>query len=159
VRRAGRKENLVPVFWTERELKASSDVFPVEFTDLKECNKVLYGRNVVAEIIVDGKNLRHQLEFELRSKLLRLRSEWFSIKDSKPLLAHFLGRAGTSFLYLFTHAQKRFSGKLEDALAEPFKKCVALKKKEIRLDRKGLQELYEDVHASVCRIVSKINDE
>ncbi|MBI5573723.1 MAG: hypothetical protein HY919_04115 [Elusimicrobia bacterium] len=158
ISRAERKADINPVFWTEDELKNSVDVFPIEFTDIKESYRVLYGRDIISEISIDTKNLRHQLEFELRSKLLRLRTEWLSVKGSKSLLFDFLTRAGTSLLHLFNYAQKLLEGKMDNFLAEPFKKCVLLKKKEIKLGRAELEKLYEDVHNSVNKIISSVNE-
>lgn len=157
VRRAERKANLSAVFWTEEELKRSADVFPIEFLDIQENHKILSGKDVFWEISVDRKNLRHQIEFELRSKLLRLRSEWLNVKGSRGLLFHFLARAGTSFLYLFNHSQGLFNGKLNDSLSESFKNCIRLKKGELKLGTAELENLYEQVHDSAVRMIAAID--
>lgn len=157
VLKAERKKNVKTVFWTEEELKNSVDVFPVEFLDIKENHRVLFGKDIFSGISVDTKNIRHQIEFELRSKMLRLRGEWLNLKGSKPLLYDFLISAGTSFLYIFECAEKIAAGKLNESLAEPFKKCIQLKKKEIKLGRMELGKLYSEVHDAVCRIISVID--
>ncbi|MCB4757375.1 MAG: hypothetical protein LHV69_10175 [Elusimicrobia bacterium] len=152
-----KKGNINPVFWSEDELRNSADVFPVEFLDIKEKYRVLHGKDIFAEIAIDTKNLRHQLEFELRSKLLHLRTEWLNLKGSKGLLFYFLTRAGTSFLHLFKHAQKISNGKLDNSLAQDFQTCIKLKKKEIKMGTKELENLYEQVHDSLTRIISAID--
>ncbi|MEW6558066.1 MAG: hypothetical protein AB1349_12070 [Elusimicrobiota bacterium] len=157
INRAQRKANISVVFWTEEELKNSADVFPVEFLDIKEKYQVLTGRDIISDISIDTKNLRHQLEFELRSKLLRLRNEWLNLKGSKALLFDFLTHAGTSFLHLFNYAQKLAEGKIDNSLSKPFKRCVSLKKKEVKLGRSGLEELYNEVHDSVSEIIFAID--
>lgn len=158
VKRGKRKADISCVFYTENELKTAADVFPVEFADIKENYRILAGRDVVAEISVDTKNLRHQLEFEMRSKLLKLRGGWLNLKGSRTRLFNFLTGTGTSFLHLFNYAQKLSGGKLENSLTEPYKKCIGLKKKEIRLDRAGLENLYRDVHDSVSKIIARIDE-
>ncbi len=158
IRRAQRKAKINPVFWTAEELKSSADVFPVEFLDIKEKYRILYGKDIFSEIQINTKNLRHQLEFEFRSKLLRLRNEWLNLQGAKTPLFDFLTRAGTSFLHLFNYARELSNDKLNASLSEPFRKCIALKKKEIKLGRAELEELYNEVHNSVTKIISIINE-
>lgn len=64
----------LPVFFTASEFKASLDVFPIEFRQMKRAYKVLHGEDLLAGVEVSQVNLRHETEFELRGKLLRLRS-------------------------------------------------------------------------------------
>ena len=153
VHRARKKASILPVFWSVKELQDSADVFPIEFQDITENNRVLYGADLLKGIAIDPRNLAHQLEFELRSKLLSLRSEWPKVKGSRSLLADFLARAGTSFLYLFSHVQNLSGDKADNSIAEPFRTCIRLKKKEINLGLKELQNLYGEVHRSVCRMI------
>lgn len=155
--RGQKNARIAPIFWTEEELKNSVDVFPVEFLDMAENHKVLYGKDPVTGIHVDTKNLRHQVEFELRSKLLRLRSGWIEFSDSPKAQLNFLLRSGASLMLLFTQAQKMSGGKLESGVAEPFRKCVLLKKGEIKLDREGITRLYEDVHEAARKTIEIID--
>jgi hypothetical protein len=68
---------------SEEEVHNSADSFPIEFHDMKERRRVLYGLDVIAELKIDSKNYRRQVEHELRSKLLRLRQQGAS-KLSHP---------------------------------------------------------------------------
>lgn len=152
------KLRLNPVFWTIDEIRCSIDVFPIEFMDILSNHKILYGENMFNNISVDTKNLRHQVEFELRTKLLRLRNEWLSVAGNKALMFNFLTGIGTSFLHIFTYAQKIANNKLEDSLAEPFRTCVRLKKKEIKYGTPELESLYEEIHNSVEKIIEVVNN-
>ncbi len=64
----------LPVFFAANEFKASLDVFPIEFRQMKRAYKVLHGEDLLAGVEISQANLRHETEFELRGKLLRLRS-------------------------------------------------------------------------------------
>jgi len=64
-----------PLLMSEDEVYNSADSFPIEFHDMKQRRRVLYGLDVIAELKVDMRNYRAQLEHELRSKLLRLRQQ------------------------------------------------------------------------------------
>jgi len=80
-----KKYNSVPLLFTKEELLDGADVFPLEFLDIKYPHKILYGEDLVNEIKFDKKQVRRQLEFELRSKLIHLRENYIWIKDDKEL--------------------------------------------------------------------------
>ncbi len=152
-----KKARIEPVFWTADELKNASDVFPVEFNEIVNHHQALYGADPVTSLALDNKNLRHQIEFELRGKLLRLRKEWLHFSDSPKSSAGFLIKTGNSFMILFQQAQKMTGGKLDASLSDAFRRCVLLKKGEIKLDKDELLELYKDAHDSAVKIVQSID--
>jgi hypothetical protein len=64
-----------PLLMTEEEAHNSADSFPIEFRDMQERRKVLFGPDVIAHLKIEGHYYRAQVEHELRSKLLRLRQQ------------------------------------------------------------------------------------
>lgn len=77
-----------PLLMSEDEVHNSADSFPIEFHDMKERRRVLYGLDVIADLKVDMRNYRTLVEHELRSKLLRLRQQGASqLSQSANLLA------------------------------------------------------------------------
>jgi len=91
----------VPVYFTVSELQNAADVFPIEFSQMETARKVLYGTDVLAGLEFSDENLRHQTEYELRSKLIQLRRQYIpasaSIEGLKSLMADSL----SSFSALF----------------------------------------------------------
>jgi len=79
------KEKVVPLFFTRKELKNAADVFPLEFLDIQYPHELLYGQDIIAEIKMDKKHVRRELESELRSKLIHLRENYVWIKKNKDL--------------------------------------------------------------------------
>lgn len=65
--------NPAPMTMTTREWKSSSDVFAMEYADILERHKILYGDSPFGGITVDPHDLRLQLEHEAMGKLLKLR--------------------------------------------------------------------------------------
>src|SRR5918998_838781 len=63
----------LPVYFTTEELRDAADVFPIEFHQMERARVVLYGRDPFATLRISDVNLRHQTEYELRSKILQLR--------------------------------------------------------------------------------------
>lgn len=93
--------NPPPLFFTKQIILESADVFPIEFTDIKERHKVLIGTDPFTDIKIDIKNLRHQCEHELRSKLLNLRSKIAILSDQPKELIRLILESSSSFFAIF----------------------------------------------------------
>ena len=65
--------NPPPMTMTEDEWRRSSDVFPMEYSDILARNRVLYGSPPFENISITRENLRLQLEQQVMGKLLQLR--------------------------------------------------------------------------------------
>jgi len=65
--------NPAPLTLTQQEWRGSADIFPMEYADILERHKVLYGDPPFDGIRVDRKDLRLQLEQEAMGKLIKLR--------------------------------------------------------------------------------------
>ncbi|MDP8978992.1 MAG: nucleotidyltransferase domain-containing protein [Acidobacteriota bacterium] len=96
--------NPAPLLMSETEVRTSTDCFPIEFHDMQERRKVLYGQDPVAELEIDRSFYRAQVEHELRAKLLRLRQQAGGLlSDSQALLRLMLDSVST-FCVLSRHA-------------------------------------------------------
>jgi hypothetical protein len=65
--------NPPPLTLTIDEWRSSADIFPMEYADILERHRILYGTAPFDGIAVDRKDLRLQLEYEAMGKLLKLR--------------------------------------------------------------------------------------
>ena len=65
--------NPPPMTMTVDEWRRSSDIFPMEYADILERNRVLHGAPPFEGISVDRADLRLQLEQQVMGKLLQLR--------------------------------------------------------------------------------------
>jgi len=65
--------NPAPLTMTSTEWKGSSDIFPMEYADILDRHRLLFGESPFDGISVDLKDLRLQLEHEAMGKLIRLR--------------------------------------------------------------------------------------
>lgn len=89
-----------PILFTKEEITNAGDVFPVEFLNIKRHYRLLCGEDMFKDIEISNQYLRHQLEFEFRSKLIHLRQAYLSaserkinsiILDAVPTLAPIVG--------------------------------------------------------------------
>jgi hypothetical protein len=85
-----------PLLLDRQFLDRARDVFPMEFHDIKEQHRVLYGEDVFAILAIDARHLRYQAEHEARGKLLRLRTLYAEVgTERKRLEALMLDSAKT----------------------------------------------------------------
>ncbi len=69
----GEAGNPAPMTFTAVEWRSSSDVFPMEYADILERHRVLFGEDVTNGVVVDKSHLRLQVEQQALGKLLHLR--------------------------------------------------------------------------------------
>jgi len=93
-----------PTLMSEEEVHNSADCFPIEFRDMKDRRKVLFGPDLIAEVHVDGKFYRAQVEHELRAKLFRLRQQGARILSDPVALLKLCLDSVSTFCVLGRHA-------------------------------------------------------
>lgn len=71
-----KKNGKAPMLFSKDRFLQSDDSFPIEILDIKQNYQVLFGEDLIAEMEVCDKNLRLQLEHELRGKLIQLRESY-----------------------------------------------------------------------------------
>jgi predicted nucleotidyltransferase len=96
--------NPSPLLLSREEVHSSTDVFAIEFHDMLEQRRVLWGEDAIAGVNIDRTFYRAQVEHDLLSKLLRLRQKAAAtLGDNKALLALMLDSVST-FCVLLRHA-------------------------------------------------------
>ena len=103
VRRWTRQGHPAPALFTTAKLTVSSDVFPMEYLDIRDHRKLLYGVDVFASLGIEPGNLRHQLENELWGGLQRLRRAWLAGDGRPATMERLRAESRPKFLLLFRH--------------------------------------------------------
>ena len=93
-----------PLLLTESEVTTSTDCFAIEFLDIQQQHRLLYGKDVISGLRVDRSFYRAQVEHELRAKLLRLRQKASGMLSDADLLRRLLVDSVSTFCVLFRHA-------------------------------------------------------
>jgi predicted nucleotidyltransferase len=99
-----RDGNPTPLLLSEEEVRTSTDCFPIEFHDMQERRRVLFGQDVIEKLEIDKTFYRAQVEHELRAKLLRLRQKAAGILADKQGLLRLMIDSVSNFLVLARHA-------------------------------------------------------
>jgi predicted nucleotidyltransferase len=98
------KDNPSPLLMSEQEVAQSTDAFPMEFHDIKEQGRILFGKDIRPLIEVRDRFYRAEVEHELRAKLLRLRQKAAGVMHDRPLLLRLLADSVSTFCVLLRHA-------------------------------------------------------
>ena len=91
----------LPVYFTVEELSDAGDVFPIEFHQMAKARIVLYGKDPFEFVQLSDEHLRHQTEYELRSKLIQLRRLYIPASVSVEKLSELMSDSLASFAALF----------------------------------------------------------
>ncbi|HEX9959650.1 MAG TPA: nucleotidyltransferase domain-containing protein [Pyrinomonadaceae bacterium] len=163
----------VPVYFTVNELKNAADVFPIEFHQMERARKVLYGADVLESLEISDEYLRHQTEYELRSKLIQLRRLYIpasaSVENLSRLMIESLGSFAALFrAVLLLHGVEPPITKREVIGAtikhlkingEPFEKILALREKNASnsLNEVSANELFSAYMREIESVIDAVD--
>ena len=97
------KRHHPPLVLTSQELIRSADVFSIEFSDMKQRYRVLYGSDPLRDLQIPMTHHREQLEYELREKLFLLRQHLMLAGTDERQLWEIMLHSLSSFTTLFRH--------------------------------------------------------
>jgi hypothetical protein len=129
----------LPVYFTVEELSDAGDVFPIEYHQMAKARIVLYGKDPFEFVELSDTNLRHQTEYELRSKLIQLRRLYIPASVSLEKLCDLMSDSLASFAALF-RAVLLLHGQ-EAPVAKP--DCVRATVKLLKLDSGPFERIFE----------------
>jgi hypothetical protein len=93
--------NPAPLTLTTSEWRGSADIFPMEYADIIDRNRVLYGDPPLEGIRVDHKDLRLQLEQEAMGKLIKLRQGVLASGNDSKRQVELLGASASAIMIIF----------------------------------------------------------
>lgn len=160
-----------PLFLTERYIASSTDIFPIEFLDMKENYEVLYGKDVLKDTVVETVNLRFQCEQELKAKLIGIKHFYLKINKDQRALGKFLLESFIPVLHVLRNVL-RLKGKkpayqkkdiLKDLAAEfeinlhSWETILAAKQNEVKLGIKTTYSLFANFVSDLEGIVEAVD--
>ncbi|RPI25943.1 MAG: nucleotidyltransferase domain-containing protein [Acidobacteria bacterium] len=113
--------NAPPLLFTPDGLRQSVDVFPIELLDIRDSHLILYGEDMTRDIQVEPRNLRLQLEHELKGKVIQLRERYLETGGKPAQVGDLLMSSLSSFLVLFRAALRLFQDQVPATKIEAVK--------------------------------------
>ncbi len=160
-----------PLLMTREEIETSGDVFPMEFLDIRDYHRVLYGEDPFSGLDIDARNLRLQCEHELKGKIIRLREQFMLVQKKEGELRDLLVQSLSTFTALFRGVLRLFPGDVPMAHRDVIRRISELEEvdlgvlekvldlKEGRLEIKGedLRSLFGDYLTILEKVAVKVD--
>lgn len=163
--------NPSPLLLSEEEVRTSTDCFPIEFHDIKQRRRILYGSDPVQNLQIDESFYRAQVEYQLRAKLLRLRQKAALVLSDSQLLLDLMADSVSTFCALIRHAL-RLAGQpapwakreiVEQAAASfgldpaPFLQLLDYRDNRLKPRQVKPRELLKDYLHAIDKVVSAVD--
>ena len=129
----------LPVYFTVEDLSDAADVFPIEFHQMANARVVLFGHDPFEFVKLSDANLRHQTEYELRSKLIQQRRLYIPASVSVEKLCDLMSDSLSSFAALFRAVLLLFGA--EAPVAKP--DVVRATAQRLKLDLAPFEKVFE----------------
>jgi hypothetical protein len=170
----GKNRIAAPLIMTPEYINNSLDAFPIEFLDLKNIHKTIYGDDILKDIRIEKSHLRLQCEREIKTRLIGLRQAYLSSAGDKNILIERLSRSITGYIPLFRAIVflmgKEPPIKKQDVISalheasgintDIFGKMLSLKRKEITISKEDADSSFEEYYKAtetIGKIVDEIN--
>jgi hypothetical protein len=166
-----RADYALPIYFTEHEFSGSADVFAIEFRHMKRAYRVLHGEDLLTKIHPTKAHLRLQVEYEMRGKLLRLRSLYLPASDTTQSLLQLMTDSAYSFAQFMRPvleilgeepplsrlvAVRQAGAKLKLDIS-PFEKILRIRESETPLTDTEAQKLFASYIDCLAQIIAAIN--
>jgi len=168
------KFRITPHVLSKKELLTSSDIFPVEYLELKNTMLLIQGDDLFIDMEIANKNLRHQVESMLRGSVQTLRQIILGTSGDNRLLKRTLSDWAGSQLSLYralisltdakgpsvTNGTDTLIPQLAARFAinqEPFVKLLELRTSGTAIDSRQGQELVIDLQKQYLSMLDVVD--
>ena len=164
--------NPPPMTFTAREWKASSDIFPMEYADILERHRILFGDSPFDGIRVKPEDLRLQVEQQTMGKLLQLRQATMGAGGDSKLQLEVLEKSLSTLMVIFRgisrlhgQAPSQDYEELTRSLAQragfspdPFVRVIRHSRGTEKISRETAAGILEEYLGSMERLVAYLNE-
>ena len=160
-----------PLFFSADYIRGSTDVFPIEFLDMKENHALLYGEDALKDLVIETGNLRFQCEQELKVKLISLRHFFLRNNKDRAALSRYLFKTFNSVMHILRNVLRIKGGGapylkqdiLKDVSSQfhidrhTWEEILAAKNADIRLSLKEVRALFIGYISDLERITDTLD--
>jgi len=96
-----KKNVAIPLFLTKGYLESSLDVFPIEYLTFQRNHDLIFGKDIMKDLVFDREFIRLQCEREIKGKLLILREAFLETSGKGTALKGVIGVSLSAFIAIF----------------------------------------------------------
>ncbi len=105
-KRWSKEHVVVPLFLTAADLQSASFAFPLEYQDIHECHRLLWGQDPFVGLKIDSRYLAAEVLQGLRGNLLRLRQRLVEGRSTEEAMTILLALSITALLPVLRGLQR-----------------------------------------------------
>ncbi len=90
--RAIQQYRILPMLMSEAELNESTDIYTMEYIELKHTARIIHGEDLFEALVIDRDLYRHQIEMRMRGSIMTLRQMLLQIEGRRRPLTEFLNQ-------------------------------------------------------------------
>ena len=135
-KRWSKEQVVVPLFLTKADLESASTAFPLEYQDILDCHRLLWGHDPFVGLKIDARYLAAEVVQGLRGNLLRLRQRLVEGRSTEEAITILLPLSITALLPVLRGLQ-RLLGRPVMTHGEPLLKDVEA---YLEIDLTGLRD-------------------
>ncbi len=161
----------LPLVMTKAFIDSSLDCYPVEFLNMKRCYVLVFGEDVLKDLVFDKSALRLQVERELKGKLLLLRTRYLETEGKGRRVEDLIKESVTAFiaffnalLYLRDVEVPLGRGEVVKAVAKVFAvetgtllRCVDIKEGRSRLAASEAEDVFQGYAKELVRLTGLVD--
>lgn len=171
VKKWQKKNVAIPLFLTETYVETSIDVFPIEYLNFQRKNLIVFGKDILSNLVFKREHVRLQCEREIKGKLLLLREAFLETHGKGKALKGVISQSISAFIAIFeallylkgmdVPREKRdvINATCKTFEIDPnvFERLLDIKEEKAKLDDREIMGLYKDYLRKV-RELSKLVD-
>ena len=162
----------VPLFLYKEYIKSSLDSFPIEFLNIKNNSRIIFGDDITNIIEIDKNDLRLQVEREIKGKLLQLRQVFFEINKNPKSFQQFISVSISTFNPIFSAAvylkKDIYPRNREEIFTEIseifsidkdfFERLLDIKKGDLKVSKDTITTIWENYVENIRKISKAIDN-
>lgn len=164
--------NPEPVFMGEDEWFGSADVYAMEYADIKDNHKIVYGENLICSIKVKKEDLRLQCEAETKNLLMRFRSHYLVYANNPKETEKSITPVTKSCIAIFKtilrlkdievpKSKYEIVNKINQITAidkNLFEKLLCNKEKHCKTNKKELEQTTDAIVSELTKLLKYVNN-
>lgn len=162
---------VAPLILTPEYIRSSTDVFPIEFLDIKENSILLSGEDMLRDISIDFSSLRGQCEREIKGQLVRLRGSFLEVEGDRKRMERLIITAISGLIFPLKNILRVTDNKIPEGSEAIIKECCKamnvtdtsfleaweMKKEERKVSLDGLYDVISGYMTTVEEVSNKID--
>lgn len=122
-RKGSRFRIVAPLVLTPDYIRSSTDVFPIEFLEIKESAILLAGKDLLKDISIDLSHLREECEREIKGQLVRFRGAFLEVEGDRKGMERLVVTAISNLIFPLKNIMRLLKQEIPEGADAVIRSC------------------------------------